>query len=296
MRTIIALIALLIVLPAHAVAQWQHEPPGSRVLLDCRWDHPTCNDALTDPYHSAFNSVTIVQDPSAPVSPSNVGNSKLVYPSNTGGTELHYTAPQEIRNVYVAIIWRPSNPFGGNRPGLNKLFFIRRKTLDSNGVFMWTYRFSDTIEGNGNLGEIHFNTQTPYTNTDRCGVDGLVCRANAGVSKRIFPGDGWHKLEAQFTGGSCRTCPDGTLTWWIDGELQGYYPNFVYTTVPDNIVWSETWDGPTGGNGYVPDGYTSDQSHNWDHWHISTTDNVVGTDNPPGPPSAPILSTVQVIE
>lgn len=272
--TLFALVALLsFALADEALAspQWPNEPAGSVTLLDCGFSSgQTCGGQLQDPYNSAGGSLTVQSDSTAPFSPTSVLQSKLTYPNRQGGTELHFFAPRDIRNVYVGFWWKPSNPFGGNIVGLNKTFFVRSGYSGSNGVFFWAHRYGDTLATNGNLGQILWNTQVIGTNTDRCGSEGLQCWPNMGSGKRIMPGDGWHKIEARFIGGTCPTCPNGTVMWWIDGVLDGYYPNFQYATTFKEWVWSETWDGFS--NGTVPAGYTSDQSHSIDHLHISSTD------------------------
>lgn len=302
------LISILYPVLALASPEWPNEPAGSVTLLDCGFSSgPTCGGQLGDPYNSAglnasppsAGTLTVQSDSTAPFSPSNVLNSKLVYPNRGGGTELHFFAPRDIRNVYVGFWWKPSDPFGGNVVGTNKTFFVRSGYPGSNGVFLWTYRYSDTVSTNGNHGQIFWNTQVVGTNTDRCGSGGLACRANVGPNKRIIPGDGWHKIEARFIGGSCATCSNGTMMWWIDGVLEGYYPNFQYVTTFREWVWSETWD--NFGNGTVPAGYASNQSHNIDHLHISSTDcdatctgpgeNIPPT-SPPSPTPPPSGDTV----
>lgn len=253
---------------------WPNEPAGSTTLLDCNFDNPTCDGKLEDPYHSAANGAIHVEpDPSAPATPNSVLRTSLIYPSKTGGTQLGFTAPRAVRKIYVGLWWKPSAPFGGNVTGYNKLFFVRRLDGGTNGVFLWTYRVTDTLASNGDLGRLFWNTQIINTNTDRCGSEGLRCMPNAGADLRITPGN-WYRLEAYFVASSSPSSYDGTVRWWVTkkGEapvLLGDYPNFAYSAVSE-WVWSETWDGF--GNGTVPAGYTSDQHHYIDHLHISSTD------------------------
>jgi hypothetical protein len=123
----------------------------------------------------------------------------------------------------------------------------------------------------------------------------------------MMPGQGWYRIEAHFIGGSCNTCYDGRVRWWITPpggtpQLQGDYPNFAYTTTFKEFAWSETWDGF--GNGTVPAGYTSNQYHEIDHIRISSTDCANNScfqpgvnpspppSTPPPPPTGPVDSPV----
>lgn len=253
---------------------WPNEPPGSTTLLDCDFSSPTCNGKLDDPYHTAANgSISVQADPSAPASPSSVLRSSLVYPNKVGGTQLGYAAPHAIRRIYIGLWWKPSDPFGGNVPGYNKLFFVRNLDGGTNGVFLWDYRVTDTIGSNGDLGKLLWDTQIVNTNTDRCGAEGLQCWPNAGADLRIMPGN-WYRIEAYLVASSSPSAHDGTVRWWLTKKgaqpvLLGDYPQFAYAAVSE-WVWAETWDGF--GNGTVPAGYTSDQHHYLDHLHISSTD------------------------
>ena len=299
-RLSMSAVFMLLLIPSVVLAQLHpNEPAGSFTLLDCSFVDQLCNRALLDPYNSSglnpsppsLGSLTIQSDPTAPVSPSNVLQSKLTYPNKQGGTELHYFAPRDIRNVYVSLWWKPG-PFGGNVVGVNKTFFVRSgKQPDppngSNGVFLWTYRDGDTLGTNGNLGDFYWNTQIIGTNTDRCGAEGLQCYPNTGTNVKIYPGN-WYHIEARLVASSCQNCYDGSVKWWINGVLVGNYPNFAYSTSLKEWVWSETWDGFT--NGTVPAGYTGDNVHRIDHLHISSTDcssgcTQSGDSGQGGPPS-----------
>lgn len=300
MKRLMILLAgfIFLLIPSLSSAQWTNEPDGSTTLLDCGFTDQLCNRALQDPYNSSglnpsppsAGTLTIQSDLSAPLSPNSVLQSKLTYPNRQGGTELHYFAPRDIRNVYVGFWWKPG-PFGGNIVGLNKTFFVRSGYSGSNGVFLWSYRYGDTLATNGNLGQLIWNTQIVGTNTDRCGSEGLTCWPNTGNDVRISPGN-WYKIEAHLIASSCPTCRDGLVEWWINGTKVGYYPNFAYSTSLKEWVWSETWDGY--GNGTVPASYTGDNVHRIDHLHISSTDCSSGCsgggtsppplDTPTGPP------------
>lgn len=294
-----ALLVFALVVDVQASVEWPNEPDGSTTLLECSFVNQLCNRALQDPYNSSglnpsppsAGSLTIQSDPTAPVSPPSVLQSKLTYPNKQGGTELHYFAPRDIRNVYVSFWWNPG-PFGGNVVGVNKTFFVRSGYSGSNGVFLWVYRAGDTLGTNGNLGDLYWNTQIIGTNTDRCGSEGLRCNPNTSTNIKIFPNTGYHHIEARLVASSCPTCYDGSVQWWVDGSLVGNYQNFAYSTSLKEWLWSETWDGF--GNGTVPPGYTGDNVHRIDHLHISSTDCRNGectlsgdsgqTGTPPPPP------------
>lgn len=279
------LFAAILFLPMTSYAQWANEPAGAAVLLDCGFDTPTCGGQLLDPYGTAGGTLTVQQDSSAPLSPSNVVRSTESYLSGNGGTELQYTAPTAITEVYVGLWWRTNPEFTGNQVNANKTLFIRGTQGGQNGVF-----YLRTNPGQSKF--LYWSTQLPY-NLNQCfgAPDQDHCYPNVATTP-IIPGT-WYKVEVYMKASSCPTCRDGAVRWWINGVLNGNYSNFAYGPRVDQWVWSETWDGA--GNGA---GFTSNPAHFIDHLHISVPNcpsgcSPGGGTNPfPGAPSAPVLESV----
>lgn len=290
MHVLLALMALVLFLPSWAFAQvWPNEPAGSQTLFDCGFTHPTCNGQLQDPYNTAntlpslpsANTLSVVTDTSAPVSPPSVLRSQGNAATGNGGTQLEYRAPFIINEVYVGLWWRTNPEFTGSSVNTNKLFTIRGGP-NENGFFL--------LRSNPELDKvIHWTTQLTY-NLDKCGgaPDIDVCYPNV-TTTPIIPGT-WYKLEVYMKASSCPTCKDGIWRWWVNGVLNGNYVNVAYGPRVDEWVWTETWDG--GGSGK---GFTTNPSHYIDHLHISVPNCGSGCgggvtpnpDSPAGPPAAP---------
>ncbi len=290
MKRLMILLAgfIFLLIPSLSSAQWTNEPVGSAVLLDCGFTHPTCSGVLQDPYNTAntmpsppsANSLSVVTDGTAPLSPSAVLRSQGNYITGSGGTELHYYAPLNIREVYVGFWWRTNPEFTGNQVNANKTFFIRGTQGGQNGVF-----YLRTNPGQPKF--LYWSTQLPY-NLNQCfgAPDQDHCYPNV-TTTAITPGT-WYKVEVYMKASTCPTCRDGAVRWWINGVLNGNYSNFAYGPLVNEWVWSETWDGA--GNGA---GFTSNPAHFIDHLHISTP-SATNPDNPPGPPGAVTGATVTV--
>lgn len=281
LRTIALLVLTL--LPTLAQAQWTNEPAGSTVLLDCGFDTPTCGGRLVDPYNTAGGTLTVQQDSSAPLSPSNVVRSTEDYRTGNGGTELHYFAPSRITEIYVGFWWRTNPEFTGNGPNANKTFFIRGTQGGQNGVF-----YLRTNPGDPKV--LYWSTQLA-NNLNQCfgAPDQDACWPNVNTTP-IIPGT-WYKVEVYMKASTCATCRNGAVRWWINGVLNGNYSNFAYGPLVDEWLWSETWDGA--GNG---SGFTSNPAHFIDHLHISAPNCPSGgcggttpppPSNPPPPPPLP---------
>lgn len=258
-----ALLAMLLV-PAIASAQWSNEPAGSTLLLDCRFDHPTCNGLMQDPYNSSgtlpsppsAGTLSVTSDSSAPLSPASVLRSTMNKDVRVGGTELHYAFPPGLKEVYVGFLWRTNPDFSGNGVGANKTMFIKGP-VHQNGVFLFQHPQSIP-----SVSRFYWTTQNP-NNLDQCGGSDIdQCFPNVRTTF-IVPGT-WYKFETYFKASTCATCKNGIVRWWINGQLEGNFTNFAYGPDLAEWVWSETWDGASNGAGFL-----TNPSHYLDHIHIS---------------------------
>lgn len=251
---------------------WPNEPAGSTTLLDHNFS-TILGPNMSNPY----NAGSIESDPSAPYSPSSVYRSTMDYRTGGGGTELHWTYPGNLTQIYVGLWWRTNPEFTGNRVNANKTFFIRGTQGGQNGVF-----YLRTNPGEPKF--LYWSTQLPY-NLNQCfgAPDQDHCHPNF-TRTTIVPGT-WYRVEVYMRASSTPTTRDGEVKWWITpygGQpvLNGSYQNFAYGPLVNQWVWSETWDGQ--GNGA---GFTSNPSHYLDHLYISTG----GTLSPS--PSLPTISS-----
>lgn len=292
------LILLVSFFASPAFAQWTNEPAGSTVLLECGFTHPTCNGLLEDPYNSSntlvsppsLGTLTVTTDSTAPLSPTSVLRSTMDRTVRVGGTELHYTLPTGIKEVYVGFWWRTNPDFSGNGVGSNKTFFIKGP-VNQNGVFLFQHPQSIP-----SVSRFYWTTQNS-NNLDQCGgIDIDHCFPNVNTTF-IVPGT-WYKFETYFKASTCATCKNGIVRWWINGTLEGNFTNFAYGPDLAEWVWSETWDGFGNGTGFL-----TNPSHYLDHIRISAPNCPSGcsptgggptpTDNPPGAPGS-VTVTVTV--
>lgn len=276
--------------PTVIYAQWANEPAGFQVTLDCPFNSkPTpSRDPAGCGIENFYNAGSIVQDGSAPVSPSNVFKSAIAAGDSTGGSQLNYVTAQVYREMYVGLMWRTNPAFFG-RQVANKLFFVRGP--QSNGFF----GLMGGPGGGNDAGKPFYlmfgHNSGNVNNGHTCGGDaiGATCFPNAGSGQTVPTGN-WFKLEVYLKSSTSNTSRDGIVRWWVNGVLAGNYTNMNLSSLGLNEwVWSETWDGTVNP---LP---TVEWAHFIDHLHISVPGaGGGGGDNPPGPPGTVILSgTVQ---
>ncbi len=201
----------------------------------------------------------IVQDPSAPRSPSGV--LQLTYPAGmTGGTGPNSLerdwASGTYKTLYVSSWMKLSSNFYGHcGPDVTKTLHI------------WV---SDGTTSGNRL----------YTNVRGCGsgplsawvnLQGVVAGGNVdnGTSAEFGPNLGqpativrgqWQHYELVIKANSAGTA-DGTIDWWLDGVHVGSYGGIQY--VPGNATWDLMKWNPTWGGlgGVVPADFTESMDH-----------------------------------
>ena len=241
---------------------WPHEPAGSTTLLDCPFDTTTCEGKIRDPYKSSGYSLNVVNEPGAPLSPSNVVKSTRFANVASGGTQLEYEMPTGTKDVFVGVWWRTNPEFMGKNHSGNKLFFIRGQGPGTNGVFLFMWRTGVTP-----VGHLRWTTQLSY-NLDQCKGAPDIDECDGDPNVAVMPGV-WYRIEVYMHASSTPTAHDGIVRWWITPKggtptLAGNYTNFAYGPAVDAWVWSETWDGSG-----PPNEWTTEGNHFVDHLRIS---------------------------
>jgi hypothetical protein len=195
------------------------------------------------------NNAQIVQDPTAPHSPS--GIMQLTYPTGmvggVGPNSLERDwATGTYRTLYVSYWMKVSSNFYGHiGPEITKT------------LHFWV--------GDGNTSGNKLYTQISGGGTDPLSawvnLQGVVAGGNFdnGTSAEFRPNlapativrGQWHHYELVIKGNSAGTT-DGTLDWWLDGVHVGSYSGIQY--VPGAATWSTVKWNPTWGGlgGTVP--------------------------------------------
>jgi len=181
----------------------------------------------------------IVQDPSAPMSPPEIGRAR--YPrgflSGRGPILTEVELPPNIRGLYLSFWMRLSPNWVGHPTSVNKIFHLW--IGGSNRVYL-------SAHGRGN------GPYLPQVNLQ--GIPGpqiardLNPRRNPRVLIRRGEWVHWELvLWANHPGQR-----DGSVEWWINGEPAGREGGFAYTAPRFSSVWERvTWN-PTWGGGGPP--------------------------------------------
>ena len=115
---------------------WPNEPAGLSTVTDQPWDGLT-----TLSWNSIYNTAglaSIVSDPTAPYSPSNV----IQYEYPTGfqsgaAPATEFVSIPGLKKVYVGTWWKVSNPWQGNPTNVNKIQYLFTNSMGS--MFMCMY-------------------------------------------------------------------------------------------------------------------------------------------------------------
>ena len=244
---------------------WPNEPAGFRVLADWGFDQPPPSSGDVpipgspgwsvvygfDP-DPAKGSVSLVEDPSAPQSPSHVYD--VVYPKDM----IEGLAPATVyfprssagiaararrlvgmdaeglgtSEIYVGLWWKPSSPFDLG-PNGNKIAF-----LFNGGGATGGQQFMILLPD----GRLHVLPEYP----------GDYRWRDPNVNATPVVLGAWHRIEWHADVGT------GLLEWWLDGVLQGRHRDVTNTYPFDVFKLSPTWGGNTGARKRETDHYWFD--------------------------------------
>ena len=207
------------------------------------------------PPDPATGSLSLVSDPSAPMSPpgvydmtypegmvEGVAPATVYYPPSASGIidRLPFLGGRDsldTREIYLGFWWKPSMPFDTG-PNGNKIAFIFNGGGDRGGQ-----QFLILLPDR----RLHMLPEYPGDYRWRApNVQGTVVTLGA-----------WHRIEWY------SNLDTGALMWWLDGVLQGRHTD-VHNAYPFDIVkLSPTWGGNTGARKRQTDHYW------YDHIRIS---------------------------
>src|SRR5574343_134286 len=219
-----------------ASGSWSNAPVGGTVLKDT-----PLNDIVgfIDDYPVPGNHIETISD--AIFSPTKGLVHRLDPFARTGGGQVRFVAPTLYRELYAGMYWR-SNPQFQGRIVVNKMFFLRSSSIQSNGFIGWMAR---NPSGNAS-GPLVFAVNGGASNqhllgpTSDSGSFFFPNVGNGNVSAGV-----WYKLEWRLRASTTMTSQDGAYQLWINGVLVSSYLNINYSngTGLDEWVMNQTWDG-----------------------------------------------------
>lgn len=278
-----------------------NRPAGSNIVLETPFSTTDGEGQLWELYPGAG----YISNPSgAPASPGNASTSKLAAGQSVGGQQTIWPKPgkqQPLNNIYMCLTFKMGAGYIGQQTA-NKLFFLAAQDftygkIGSNGFFglggQGVYPASSFF--------LYFGHNTGILdNSHTCQLElGLICNPNIQTTS-MYP-DTWYTIETYIAASTCITCRNGTVKWWINGQLNGNYTNMNYG---DGIVneWqlNHTWDGggavqcgpPTNPSNPKGRDCRNDQIYYFDHLILASVGGLAGpVVNPsPIPTSSPALT------
>ena len=220
---------------------WPNEPSGFRVISDQPWQSATSLGWFLD-----FGvSPQIITDATAPLSPPDV--LQIVYPvgfvGGTAPTTLSHSLGG-VRQLYVGLWWKPSNPWQGNPSSSNK---IQYAFTNNNG--------SITMTMYGSPGGPYELRVYPQFSTSP--LTWLVPNVN---HVPVTLGT-WHRIEWLMAYNTTTNPANGICRWWLDGQLIGDYYDVNYPPGPlTDYKLAPVWGG-IGGTKTETDYYYFDHVH-----------------------------------
>lgn len=279
------LLSMTMSVQAWASAAFPNEPPGSVPLMD--WGH---NAIVGGGWYSVYGETgvggtsTIIQDGTAPLSPTNVLQQR--WPAggvggNTGGGGSIFAFPTHYPDVFWGNWMKVDSNFE-QHPSGSKLGWIHTWL---NGVPQGNQLIYSLI-GTGPycLRTTYQNATVNNCHIGECGGTGTANFYPS--SQSCFPGNTWVRIEQYFKPATCTTCTNGIWKIWVNNVLVMNITTLNSELIyPDAVSHITVW----GGTGGVK---TRDSFVWWDHEYVSIPNcsgTCGGTVTPPAPPPPPPL-------
>jgi hypothetical protein len=242
-RSLYAVLVLSIPIgAAHSLAEaqsWPNEPSGSTLVTD--WSFPSITGSgwggLASPYEA------IITDPTAKVSPQTA--LQITFPTGFGGgaspASVGYEHPEiigTVRELYVGLWWKVSNPWQGHNSGVNKILYLTQAwgTCGPSQQQQVLTMFGTNAPASTGPFRLRFTNE----------FVSIAASYNLEPNVNNPPVElgTWHQLEFYRKLSSTTSSQDGILRWWMDGTLVGNY-----TTINDSqcpflgLYLAPTWGG-----------------------------------------------------
>lgn len=280
----LCLAVICVVNESHGQSIWPNEPAGATVLSDVDWS--TCPSGSWQQGTAPCNWA-VVSDPSAPVSPTGVIESKLEMNSPSLGVDPFFHFPTK-RVLYIGHKWKISDPFYSPASHcLNKLFFAWTE-MQHIGQFVFYLVCPDYATSP--YGPHQFIVQLEMPSQNNCHLENgwgdcpgsynLYPNKSNGY---LVPGQ-WHTLEVCMEANIQEGDQTGVLKWWLDGNIVGDYKNVNTTWIGwDEVNITPAWHA----EGFLPWTQPTPSYHRTDHTRVSTAASCAGGIPPPPPPPPP---------
>jgi uncharacterized protein YjdB len=210
--------------PPPSGGTWTHEPSGYSLVSDNAFDALSGNGWGVVWNERGLGS--IVQDPTAPLSPASV--LQMSYPTGYTGGEgpANVWRPlNNLRRMYTGFMFKVSDPWQGHPSNVNKILFA----FPSSGGDIYLTMYGPP----GGPYELRVLPQYP-------GITSEWLRPNVSNPKVTL--GSWHKIEWNIDYSAGGT--NGIVQWWMDGQLVGDHRN---TQVPSGgfteFKINPTWGG-----------------------------------------------------
>lgn len=210
--------------PPPGSGTWVHEPSGLPTITDNGFDQLVTSDGWGIVWNdNGYGS--IVQDNTAPMSPSNVLQMAypIGYPGGAGPANAWHFLPN-AKKLYIGFMWKASNPWQGHPSNVNKIMFV----FPSSGGDIYIVMYGPP----GGPYELRVLPQF-------AGIASDWLRPN--VNNVPVTLGTWHKIEwvMDYSNGST-----GTVQWWMDGTMIGNWSGVPFPTGGmSEIKINPTWGG-----------------------------------------------------
>jgi len=188
---------------------WPNEPSGFRVITDQPWDLLTSLGWFVD-----FGTASIGVDPSAPLSPPSV--LQITYPVGYSGGSAPGTLARDVggvRQLYVGLWWKVSNPWQGHVTNSNKIQYVFSN--ENGSITMVMYGSPG--------GPYELRVFPQFTSSSGQWLVPNVTHIPVTLGA-------WHKIEWLIVYNTTNDPPNGICRWWLDGQLIGDYYNLRFPT------------------------------------------------------------------
>lgn len=222
--------------PPPSGGAWPDEPSGLSPVTDQPWN--ALNTLGWQDIYNTNGYASIVSDPTAPLSPSNV--IQYTYPSgfqSGAAPATEFVSLPGLKKVFVGIWWKVSDPWQGNPTNVNKIQYLFTNSLGS--MYMCMYGTP------GGPYEIRVFPQ--FTVSQDVWLTPNVNHVPVTLGT-------WHRIEwmVDYSG------PTSRIQWWMDGVLLGDYSGVPFPS--ESLIeyhLTPVWGG-TGGTKTETDYYWYD--------------------------------------
>lgn len=212
---------------------WLNEPPGSTLISDWSFDN-IVGGSWSAPWGVGGQ---IVQDATAPRSPSNVWKNTRSATSNNGTDLLCSIPPASQDQVYFGFWFKPSDPHCGWGCWYQKIAIINQAA-----PHIYT-KMTDIDEVPGGtfsiIGAEERAVMVPDTTNYHVTSNGELW-PNIDASR--FQVGQWHKMEIYVKSSTTSTSRNGVYMWWVDDVLRGRYTNLNWEIPTWGVSLGHVWD------------------------------------------------------